>query len=180
MNPFYYGEMRIKDALHRHMYAPLITRELFERCEDVRLGRTRATATRYSEKPFVFRGLIKCATTGRTVTTDLKKAKYPYLICWDPEAPSKKVFVPERDVFSQVKGVFASIRIPEELLKALLDHLKAGHDAENRFHVDAIASETGIRPSPRAPKHPPRHSDRRKYYAGRVRPKGARVEGSSS
>lgn len=139
MNPFYYGEMRIKGALFRHKYEPLISKELFELCEDVRLGRTRQTAVHYSEKPFIFRGLIKCAVTGRTVTSDLKKGRHVYLICRDPEDPTRKVFVPEKDVLNQVKGVFASIRIPEFLLKALLVHLKAGHEAENQFHTDAIA-----------------------------------------
>ena len=68
MNPFYYGEMRIKGKLFPHKYQPLISRELFDRCETVRLGNGRATATRYSEKDFVFRGLIKCGTSGRVVT----------------------------------------------------------------------------------------------------------------
>ena len=54
MNPFYYGEMRIKGKLYPHGYAPLISKELFGRCEQVRLGSSRATTTRYSEKPFVF------------------------------------------------------------------------------------------------------------------------------
>ena len=63
MNPFYYGEMRIKGKLYPHNYPPLIRKELFDQCEEVRLGSSRATAIRYSEKPFVFRGLIKCATS---------------------------------------------------------------------------------------------------------------------
>jgi site-specific DNA recombinase len=73
MNPFYYGEMRIKGKLYPHKYPPLISKDLFDRCEEVRLGKTRATATRYSEKPFIFRGLIKCAISGRTVTSDLRR-----------------------------------------------------------------------------------------------------------
>src|SRR5262249_1008948 len=78
MNPFYYGEMRIKGKLYPHNYPPLISKELFNQCEQVRLGSSRATTTRYSEKPFVFRGLIKCATSGRTVTCDLKKGRHSY------------------------------------------------------------------------------------------------------
>jgi site-specific DNA recombinase len=84
MNPFYYGEMRIKEELYPHCYPPLITKKLFDRCEEVRCGSSRTTAMRYSEKPFVFRGLIKCATSGRTVTCDLKKGRHVYLICGVP------------------------------------------------------------------------------------------------
>jgi site-specific DNA recombinase len=138
MNPFYYGEMRIKGKLYPHSYSPLIGKELFNRCEQVRLGSSRATMTRYSEKPFVFRGLIKCAASGRTVTCDLKKRRHVYLICRDPAAPEKKLFVPESAVLDQVKAILRTIQVPPKLLDALLAHMKAGHEAETRFHQDAI------------------------------------------
>ena len=139
MNPFYYGEMRIKGKLFPHKYPAVISRELFDRCEAVRLGNGRATVTRYSDKDFVFRGLIKCGTSGRVVTSDLKKGKHVYLICRDPADPSRKVFVPEAGVLDQVQAALRSIQIPDALLAALLAHMKASHAAENRFHTDAIA-----------------------------------------
>jgi site-specific DNA recombinase len=99
-----------KGKLYPHSYPRLISKSLFDQCEAVRLGSSRACATRYSEKPFVFRGLIKCAISGRTVTCDLKKGRHVYLICRDPADPSKKLFVPEDDVLKQVVAVFASIQ----------------------------------------------------------------------
>ena len=138
-NPFYYGEMNVKGQLQPHKYDALIAKELWDRCQDVMQGSTRATATRYSEKPFVFRGLLKCAVSGRTVTCDVKKGRHVYLICRDPADPSKKVFVPENEVLKQIKGVFRSIQVPEKLLGALLEHMKASHAVENQFHLDAVA-----------------------------------------
>jgi len=140
MNPFYYGDMRIKGKLYPHTYQPLISRELFDQCEHVRLGSSRATSIRYSEKPFVFRGLIKCGISRRTVTCDVKKGRHVYLICRDPAEPNKKLFVPENVVLDQVKAVFRAIQVPPKLLDALLAHMRAGHEAENRFHRDAIAA----------------------------------------
>ena len=138
-NPFYHGEMRVKGKLYQHVYEPLIDKDLFDRCEDVRLGKSRQTATRYSQKPFVFRGLLKCAVSQRVVTSDMKKGKHVYLICRDPSDSSKKLFVPEKKVLEQVLEVFRSIQIPEKLLDALLAHMRASHEAENQFHLDAIA-----------------------------------------
>jgi hypothetical protein len=140
MNPFYYGEMRIKGKLYPHSYQPLIRKGLFDQCKAVRLGSSRTSTTRYSEKPFVFRGLIKCAISGRTVTCDLKKRRHVYLICRDPADPSKKVFVPEDEVLRQVLAVFGSIKVPEKLLGALLRHMRASHDAERQYHNDAIVA----------------------------------------
>ena len=139
-NPFYYGEMWAKEKLYPHVYEPIIGKELFDRCEAIRLSKSRQTATRYSEKPFVFRGLVTCAVSGRKVTCDVKKGKHVYLICRDPADPTKKVFVPESQVLAQVEAVFQSIQVPEKLLDALLAHMKASHEAENQFHRDTIAS----------------------------------------
>ena len=141
-NPFYHGEMCVKGKLYPHKYEPLVTKELFDRCAQVREGAGRPTATRYSEKPFVFRGLLKCAVSGRTVTSDVKKGRHVYLICRDPENPDRKLYVPEGDVLALVMDSFRSIQIPPALLEALLAHMKASHEAENRFHKDAI---TGLR-----------------------------------
>jgi hypothetical protein len=138
MNPFYYGVMRIKGTLYPHKYPPLIAKELFDRCEAVRLGASRPSAIRYSEKPFIFRGIIECAVSGRTVTCDLKKERHVYLICRDPNDPEKKLFVPEETVLAQVKDALTSIRIPTGLLKALLAHMKSSHDAEQSFRMQAI------------------------------------------
>jgi site-specific DNA recombinase len=140
MNPFYYGEMRIKGKLYPHSYPPLITKELFDQCEEVRLGNSRATATRYSEKPFVFRGLIKCATSRRVVTCDIKKGRHTYLICRDPANPAKKLFVPEDEVIKQVSAVFSSIKVPDKLLDALLKHMRTSHEVEKQFHIDATSA----------------------------------------
>ena len=137
-NPFYYGEMKAKEQVLPHRYDAIITKDLWDRCQAVMVGSSRATAPRYSEKPFVFRGLLKCAVSGRTVTSDLKKGRHVYLICRDPADPARKLFVPESVVLDKVKAVLRSIRVPDGLLGALLDHMKTSHAAERQFHENAI------------------------------------------
>lgn len=137
-NPFYYGEMCIKGQLFPHRYDPIISRNLFERCQDIRLGRGRINATKQTKQDFVFRSLLTCAVSGRKVTCDLKKGQYVYLICRDPENPDKKLFVSEADVLKQIEQVFKKLVIPEPLLEALTRHLKDSHEAEKGFHQLAI------------------------------------------
>ncbi len=137
-NPFYYGEMMVKGKLYPHKYEPLISKELFDKCQQVRTGTTRSQAPKYTEKPFVFRGLLKCAVSGRRVGCDLKKGRFSYLICRDSANPDKKLFVHEADVLDQIKGVFQSFHIEQDVLEALTAHLKAGHEAEKGFHRDAV------------------------------------------
>ena len=117
-----------------------ITKELFNKCQEVRLGNNRTQHVRTTEKPFVFRGLLKCAVSGRRVSCDLKKGKFVYLMCRDPENPDKILYVPENQVLEQIREVFKSFHLPENLIAALTEHLKSGHEAEKDFHMDAVKS----------------------------------------
>ncbi|WP_342267972.1 hypothetical protein [Candidatus Tisiphia endosymbiont of Empis tessellata] len=47
-----------------HGYQPIITRETFMACKDVRLG-WKKKPFKYGGKDFLFRGLITCAVTGK-------------------------------------------------------------------------------------------------------------------
>ncbi len=137
-NPFYYGEMPIKGKLYPHNYPPIIDKDLFDRCQAIRIGTKRQDRAHYSEKPFIFRGLIRCAISNRIVTCDIKKGKHIYLVCRDPANPAKKVFVPEVEVLKQLKNVFRSFYIEDDVLEVLTKHLQKGHEAERQFHNDAI------------------------------------------
>jgi len=142
MNPFYYGEMEIKGVLHPHRYVPLVSRVLFKACEDVRLGYHKKPF-RYCGKDFIFRGILTCATTGRVVTADHKKRKYKnggtgewtYLRCWNPDSPSKIMWVREDEVMKQVAGIFDNLGIKDKaLLDATIGYIKTTTDAKKAYH----------------------------------------------
>ncbi len=89
-NPFYYGVMKLQKIgqYFPHIYPPIISKELFDKCQDVRLGR-KQSSYKYREKEFIFRGLIKCGNTGKVVTSVIKKGVYTYLIVWDAINPER-------------------------------------------------------------------------------------------
>ena len=137
-NPFYYGEMRVMGKLYRHIYPPIIDKHTWDKCQEIRTGRSRSQTPRQSNKPFVFRGLLKCATTGRTVTSDIKKGRYVYLICKNPTNPCKNMFIKEENVLEQIKDVFRSIKIDQNILEAITEELKKSHESEKNFQHSAI------------------------------------------
>ncbi len=139
MNPFYHGEMQVNGKLYPHRYTPIIDKDLFERCQDVRLAKnTRATSVVETKHDFVFRSLLTCAVSGRKVSPDIKKGKFIYLICRDPQNPEKKLFVPEQVVMAQVEEVFKALVIPQALIEAITEHLKKSHEAEKDYHHAAL------------------------------------------
>ncbi len=61
------------------------------------------------------------------MTCDIKKGKFIYLIARNPKDPNKKVYVPEKIVLEEIRNVFKSIKIDEDILEAITEHLKESH-----------------------------------------------------
>ncbi|MBI1425823.1 MAG: recombinase family protein, partial [Gammaproteobacteria bacterium] len=139
-NPFYYGQMRIKDVLHDHSYTPLIHKALYDQCQAVMKGWNKKPF-QWGGKEFIFRGLITCAATGKTVTASTQKKRYKnggtaewtYLRCWNPENPEKMMWVREDDVLQQVEDVFKSLCVPQATLEKLTEHLRQTDQTERAF-----------------------------------------------
>ncbi|WP_342267931.1 recombinase family protein [Candidatus Tisiphia endosymbiont of Empis tessellata] len=121
--PFYYGEMRVKGEMWSHGYQPIITREIFMACKDVRLG-WKKKPFKYGGKDFLFRGLISCAVTGKMVTSEIHSKTYPngkvdewtYLATWDTHNLDKKIYIREDEVLKQIEEVFKRIGIRDPCL----------------------------------------------------------------
>lgn len=138
-NPFYYGVMKVKGQLHPHIYTPIIGKELFDACQAIRTGRGRTQAVVETKHPFLLRGMVKCSISGRTVSCDLKKDKYVYLICRDPSSSDKKLWVKEHIILDQIRNVIRSIQIPAGVLAEIVGHLKETHESEKAFHHASIS-----------------------------------------
>ncbi len=142
-NPFYYGMMRVKGELHFHKYEPLISKELFDNCEAIRTGRGRTQAASETKYPFILRGLLTCAVSGRKVSCDIKKGKHIYLIGRDPADPSQKIWTNEKIILEQIRDVFGSLQVPNAVLAEIVDSLKKSHQSEKDYHQASITSLRG-------------------------------------
>ena len=122
-NKFYYGVMSIKKngEEHPHRYAPLITKALFDQCQEVRLNWGKKPF-KYSGKEYLFRGILTCATTGKTMSSDTKirnkpdgsKHVWTYLGCWNPDNSGKKIWIREEDIISQVETALEKLTIKDQ------------------------------------------------------------------
>ena len=134
-NPFYYGEMKIKGILYKHKYQPIISRELWKRCEAIRNGYNK-THTAYSEKPFLYRGLIRCAYTGKICTSEIKKEKYTYITAYNKNG--NRIYIPEDDITEQIAYILSKIQIPDEILEEITSYLKKSKQVEVNYHKSEI------------------------------------------
>ncbi len=131
-NPFYYGYMRIKNKLYPHKYEPIITKYLFDKCQEV-INSYSKKPFKYSAKPFIFRGLIKCAYCGCTISSDKKKNKYIYLSCSKYKGNCDSIRVREEVILEQIKDIFENIQIPKRILEDVREYLIKTNDSKRKF-----------------------------------------------
>lgn len=77
-NPFYYGVMRSNGKLYPGNHEPLISKKLFDQCQEVSGVKTKPRA---KTKGFTLSGFITCAKCGCAATAEKKKGRYIYYHC---------------------------------------------------------------------------------------------------
>lgn len=118
-----------------HHYTPIISEEIYNKCQEIRNGSNKKHI-RYSEKPFVFRGLVKCGHCGCSYSSEIKKGKYIYMCCSRTsksgcEAPRVK----EGSVFNQLAEVFDRMAFPTNIMVDIRKHLQESHESKSNSTI---------------------------------------------
>lgn len=143
-NPFYYGMMSVKGALYPHIYQPLIDKTLFDKCQAI-MNNKKTTRFKYAEKPYVFRGLIKCADCGCAITSDTKTKPsgktYTYLSCSHFKGNCSQPPVNENDLLQQIQDeILAKLSFPRDIMQEVARCLTNISQAENAYALAEIDS----------------------------------------
>lgn len=140
-SPFYFGEMVIKGKHYRHIHPQLITKDLWDKCQAVRLGYHRQQF-KYNCKESLFRGMMCCQYCGRAICTDHKVKKerhFTYLFC----TKHKKVDCPntrqrEEVILSQLADAMRQISFPDELLDTVREELDRAFRGNREFQENRL------------------------------------------
>jgi len=132
---FYYGIAYSKKygLRYPHRYKPLITKELFEKCRDIRTGRKKKPS-QMTAKPFIFRGLITCKNCGCLMSPELKKGRFIYYSCTNAKGNCKKVYVPEKELLEPVYKVLEDLQLSDKHIQEITEGLRALEQDEGVFH----------------------------------------------
>ena len=127
-NPFYYGVMYYNKSYFPHIYEKLISKELFDKCTEVRTGKFKRTS-KHTKEPYIFRGLVRCKHCGCLLSPYIKKGQYVYLRHTDLKNCEHCTNVSEKILLKEVEKALASICFDDELKIALADALKKRYEA---------------------------------------------------
>lgn len=131
-----------KYGSYPHRYPRLITRELFDKCQDVRLKRKK-TLYKASARDFIFKGLLTCQNCGCSITPDdvIKPngKVYIYYSCTNSKGICKRTYIPEKELLKPVYEVLERFEsITEEAQNELVAELRKTTEAEVVFHKAQI------------------------------------------
>lgn len=136
-NPFYYGEMRTKRGIIRHVYTPLITKELWDLCQEKKAEHNQNVHhPKITENPFLLRGLIRCGLTNQMCICEIKKKKYIYIFCY--HADGSRYYVSEKNVLKDIEAILNRIHLPDNVVFELKEELKKAKSTERKYCRDAI------------------------------------------
>ncbi len=131
-NPFYYGVMDFKGQKHPHHYEPLISKWLFDKCQQVKESWNKKPF-KYGAKDFAFKGIIQCEHCKHTLSSYVKK-EITYVRCHH----CKAVHFKEEDLLEQVGPLFESMKPPDDVIEDMKQELKKSFENENEFYTTNI------------------------------------------
>ncbi len=136
-NPIYYGEFRWKGKLYHGIHEPLVSKDLFERVQDImeEKGQHRSQQKKHH---WAFQGMITCGHCGCALTAEIKKGRYVYYHCTGKRGKCSEKYVREEEVARQFGEALGAIKLDEDVLEWVVKALKESHQDEKKYHDEQI------------------------------------------
>lgn len=146
-NPFYYGEMLYKGKIYPHKYPPIISRQLFDKVQDVKKG-FHKKPFKYSGLPYLYRGMLRCKTDGFAISPEKKTKKsgkeYIYYHCTEYNGTHGAAWIREEEITKQFSEIIRRISVPTPIVEQISEVLKTSHEGKVEYHnslLDGLQTE---------------------------------------
>lgn len=141
-NPFYHGYMLCKGNLYPHRYPPLISKTTFEEVNTVKAGFTKMPF-KYAGKPYIYRGLLRCADCGLAITPEKHKG-HVYYHCTQYNGKHGAAWLREEEITKQFGTVFNRLQMPRDIADQITATLQEVHRGKMEFqnkHFEELTKE---------------------------------------
>jgi site-specific DNA recombinase len=136
-NRLYMGEFEWNGHLYQGSHQPLVTRDLWERVQDMMDGRN-ASKHRRVKHDFAFSGLIACGHCDCSVVGEIKKQRYIYYHCTGYKGKCDEPYVREEVLEEKFGALLGRLAFDDEVLDWVRDALHDSHADERREHEEGI------------------------------------------
>ncbi len=133
-NIFYYGVFNYDNETYEGSHLPMITKQLFNKVQNVLKQRHRAT--RKKKYDFVFRGFIKCGECGASITAENKKKnkhRYIYYHCTKRKGKCSQPYSTTEPVLAdQLSYSLSKIWLNDKTTKKILEDFNSYKSKEQK------------------------------------------------
>jgi site-specific DNA recombinase len=143
-NPIYMGEFVWNGRRYSGVHEPLITKQLFDRVQDVMDGRKPGTVAQPRHRQFPYSGLVYCGRCHdegerRLLIATEKKKTWVYYRCERCKEAKRADWVREERLEAAFAAQLDRLHLRPDVLEYLVGELRALHAEKNRFRDDEIA-----------------------------------------
>ncbi len=111
-NIFYIGLMKYGGEIYEGQHEPLISKKLFDKCQEVMAKRGKFHEVR--KKEFAFLGLLKCASCGASITAEKQKS-HNYYRCTKKKGPcQEKHYLREEALTEQITSYLQKVSLSSQ------------------------------------------------------------------
>ncbi len=132
-NHFFYGIMVVKGKSYPHRYPTIITQTLFEKAQQVKASYNKKPF-KFAGKPYIYRGLIRCAHCGLAITPEKHKGNI-YYHCTQYNGKHGAKWLREEEITRQLGAVFKNLQMPQEIIDEITESLNSVHEEKAAFHT---------------------------------------------
>ncbi len=117
-NHLYYGLICFHKEFFEGKHEPIITKKLYDTCQEV-MNRKSKPQYEGGLKPYVYRGLFKCAECGCCITAETKKG-HNYLRCTKRKGPCSQKYVREEAMTTMIQEELKKVSLPDDVADWLI------------------------------------------------------------
>jgi len=111
-NVFYLGLMKYKGEIFEGRHEPLISKKLFDKCQEVMAKRGKVQEVR--KHNFAFLGLMKCASCGCSITAEIQKGHNYYRCTKKKGICQEKHYLREELLSEQIKSFLQKVSLSSQ------------------------------------------------------------------
>ena len=137
-NHLYYGAMIYKGEYHLATHEPLISKKLFDKCQEVmdKRGKQKEIRKHY----FAFLGLMMCGSCGCSITAEKQKG-HNYYRCTKKKGPcQEKHYLREESLVEQINSFLQKVSLSSRDTKKVLAEFQKDETKEKEKSVGIVQS----------------------------------------
>ena len=143
-NPIYTGLMRYNGEIHEGKHEPIITKKLFDTCQEVM--KRKSKPQRKGFHPYIYRGFFRCGECGCFITTEQQKGHH-YLRCTKRKNPCTQPYIREEIITSQIRTEIQKVSLPLDWAKWMIEENKKDQSSEiqsSTIFIDRSKAEISL------------------------------------